>query len=78
MDYVGYHMIQGNGNDLKEEIIKLLAKSPAGMTILSISKALHTSRHTISKYVFHLTEVGTIECYEVGRAKLCVLKRGKR
>lgn len=65
------------GNGLKENIIRLLAKNTAGMTILSISKALHTSRHTISKYIFHLNEVGTIECYEVGRAKLCVLAKRK-
>ena len=65
------------GNGLKEEIIKLLAKNPAGMTILSISKALHTSRHTISKYIFLLTETGVVQQHEVGRAKLCFLAKKK-
>lgn len=65
------------GNGLKEDIIRLLAKTPTGMTILSISNALRTSRHTVSKYIFHLNEVGAIECYEVGRAKLCVLAKKK-
>lgn len=65
------------GNGLKEDIIKLLGRNPTGMTILSISKSLHTSRHTISKYIFLLTELGIIQQHEVGRAKLCFLVKGK-
>ncbi len=66
------------GNNLKEEILRLLTKSQSGMSILSISDTLRTSRYTVSRYVFAMQEAGYIECHEVGRAKICFLKRGKR
>ena len=66
------------GNNLKESIIRLLSKHPSGLAILDIAKNLDLHRHTASRYVFALQEAGYIECHEVGRAKFCMLKRGKK
>jgi len=64
--------------DIKEEIVKILSKHPEGMEITEISKTLRIHRHTISKYIFALSMVGILEQREVGRAKVCFLKKGKR
>ncbi|MBU5537420.1 MAG: helix-turn-helix domain-containing protein [Candidatus Aenigmarchaeota archaeon] len=62
------------GNNIKENIIKLLSKHPNGLAILEIAKSLNLHRHTASRYVFALQEAGYIQCQEVGRAKICLLK----
>ena len=65
---------------LKENIVKVLSKSASGMSINDIADDLKVSRHTIAKYILVLKEMGVIDQYEVGRAKLCFLKdrKGKK
>ncbi|MEM5829816.1 MAG: helix-turn-helix domain-containing protein [Candidatus Aenigmatarchaeota archaeon] len=66
------------GNGIEESILKLLEKNLNGMKIADISKALNIPRQTVSKYVYALAVRGLIEQREVGRAKLCFLKRRKK
>jgi DNA-binding IclR family transcriptional regulator len=65
-------------NSIEDDILKLLEKHPEGMTITNISKALNTPRQTVSKYVYALISRELIEQREVGRAKVCFLKRRKK
>jgi DNA-binding IclR family transcriptional regulator len=67
-----------SANNIEEDILKLLEKHPEGMTIMHISKALNTPRQTISKYVYALISRDLVEQREVGRAKVCFLKRRKK
>lgn len=62
----------------QKEILNLFSEYPNGLTIHEIANNLDTSRHIVSKYIFHLKEMGVIEQYELGRAKLCILKKGRR
>lgn len=66
------------GNLVKESIIRVLNKNNGGMTISEIANELKLHRHTASRYVLVLQETGQIDCFEDGRAKKCMLKRGKR
>ncbi|MEM5766022.1 MAG: winged helix-turn-helix transcriptional regulator [Candidatus Aenigmatarchaeota archaeon] len=69
-------MMEENG--IEESIVKLLEKNPNGTKIVDISKSLNIPRQTVSKYVYALVARGLIEQREVGRAKLCFLKRRKK
>ncbi|MEM5853469.1 MAG: helix-turn-helix domain-containing protein [Candidatus Aenigmatarchaeota archaeon] len=62
----------------EKDILKLLEKHSEGMKILDIAKSLNIPRQTVSKYVYALVARGLIEQREVGRAKVCFLKRGKK
>ena len=62
-------------NELEKKIIDFLAKHPKGLTISDIAISLDSHRHTISKYVSVLEALNIVEQREVGRAKLCVLKK---
>ncbi|MEM5869866.1 MAG: helix-turn-helix domain-containing protein [Candidatus Aenigmatarchaeota archaeon] len=62
----------------EKDILKLLEKHSEGMKILEIAKVLNIPRQTISKYVYALVVRGLVEQREVGRAKLCFLKRRKK
>jgi DNA-binding IclR family transcriptional regulator len=66
------------GNLVKESIIRALSRNNGGMTISDIASELKLHRHTASRYILVLQETGQIECLEDGRAKKCVLRRGKR
>jgi len=65
-------------NQFKEEIVRVLSRHPEGRTIYQLANALKANRQTISKYVYALTELGFVEQSEVGRAKLCFLKKRER
>lgn len=61
--------------DLKEDILKAIAKHSDGLTINDISKSIRANRQTVSKYVLALIAGGQVEQVEVGRAKLCFLRK---
>jgi len=73
----GRHSLKVSHVD-KKDVINLLSEYPNGMTIQEIAKYLGASRFTVSRYVFAMQEAGYIECHEIGRAKMCFLKRGER
>ncbi len=62
----------------KQDILDLLSEHPKGLTINDISNSLGSNRQSVSKYILVLQETGQIDCLEDGRAKKCILKRGKR
>lgn len=69
----------GDVEAARERIIELLQNHPQGLTILSISKHIGTSRQTASRYVLALVSEGVIEIRKVGPSKLCYLrKQGKK
>jgi len=65
-------------NNVKERIIKVLKKHPEGLTTVEIAEEIGMSRHAVTKYIYQLLGEGLIFQREVGTAKLCYLKGGRK
>jgi len=63
---------------IKSKILNTLGKHPEGLTILDISKLTGIHRHTATKYVYWLIGAGVVLMREIGRAKVCYLKEGRK
>jgi predicted transcriptional regulator len=63
---------------VRDKILVLLKKHPQGLTIMEIAELLDVSRITVAKYVYGLTIEGLITQRQIGPAKLCYLKRGRK
>ena len=60
--------------EIKEKILKLLAKNPDGLTIQKLSELTGASRITVAKYIAELVGSGVVIKRQVGVATLCYLK----
>ena len=58
------------GNKEKAKIVKLLKKSPRGLTITDLAKKVSCSRHTITIALAELVGANKIEVRKVNMAKL--------
>ena len=58
------------GNKEKNKIVKLLKKSPRGLTITDLAKKVSCSRHTITIALAELVGADNIEVRKVNMAKL--------
>jgi len=67
-----------NPEQIKKSIVDTLNKHSEGLTILDISKQIGVHRHTGTKYVYELIGAGLILIREIGRAKVCYLKEGRK
>lgn len=70
--------IAANGTDIKEAVIQILSRFREGKTINEMAELLHLNRQTVSKYILVLIAMDLVEQKEVGRSKLCYLKRVKK
>ena len=62
-------------NGTRDKIIELLSENRRGLSILDISRLIGNNRITVAKYIYGLVSEGLVEQREVGRAKLCYLKK---
>ena len=62
----------------RKKVVQVLKEHPEGLTITQIAEKSGMTRQTSSKYVFALTFEGSVECREIGPAKLCYLKSVKK
>jgi len=62
--------MNGNGDALKEKIVKTLQEQPIGLTIRDLSRTIGAHRQTIAKYVLVLEAEGLIHRRVVGSAAL--------
>ena len=65
-------------SSIRDKILVVLKKHPQGLTILEISELLGKNRITVAKYVYGLTVEGLLRQRQIGPAKLCYLKRGRK
>ncbi|MFH1133057.1 MAG: hypothetical protein V1735_01055 [Nanoarchaeota archaeon] len=61
--------------DFNKSLLHALAGAELGLTIEEAAQALRTSRITAAKYLLILEAKGSINCKEVGKAKLFYLPR---
>lgn len=67
-------MVNINGKNVREDIIKILEKHPEGLTVKALSNKIGVSRQTVVKYIFELKGSGIIYRRRVGSATLHYLK----
>jgi Fic family protein len=67
-------VININGKNVKNEIVKILGTHPEGLTAQSLSNMIGVSRPTVVKYIFELKGSGVIYRRRVGSATLHYLK----
>ena len=68
-------MSNGNGEKIKDKILKLLKKHPEGLTIQDLANRLSLHRQTVTKYLLELKGAGIIVRRNVGSATLHYLKK---
>jgi len=63
-----------NGKNIKQEIIRILETHPEGLTVQALSRMIGVSRQTVIKYIFELKGSGVIYRRRVGSATLHYLR----
>lgn len=60
----------GNGEELKQKILRLIDQHPEGLSIQDISDRLGVHRHTISKHLSYLDGAGEVTVRRIGNVSL--------
>ena len=60
----------GNGDELRQRILKLIDQHPEGLSIQDIADRLESHRHTVSKHLSYLEGAGEITVRRIGNVSL--------
>lgn len=70
--------MNGNGEKIRSDILKLLDKHPEGLPIQEISSKLKIHRHTVAKYISYLEGAEKVVVRKIGVVSLIYAKEALR